>query len=88
MSLPRRKSEDWDPKGPRRYHGQVERPHRLEVAELRDDILSIAADQGAWWACLQRGWARADLEQEVLTRVIARQSMPSRYDSARAGPTK
>ncbi len=63
----------------------LDRPATLDVGARRSEILALARRCPEWRRCLAAGIDREDLEQEILCRFHARQSMPSRYDPSRSG---
>lgn len=81
----------WDPKGPRVLRPDQlskDRPAVIDFSTRRNDVISIMKSDSVWKSCLAAGYDPEDLEQDVMMRVIARQSMPSRYDPERAGLAK
>lgn len=73
---------------PRRYRLSRDRPAVLDVGKRWLDVRRVARAHPGYRRCLDVGWEREDLDAEVLVRVLARQSMPSRYDPRRAGVGK
>ena len=69
-----------------RYTPSTDRPAVLDVGARRRDVARIARRHGPLWrACLRLGWEAADLEQEVLLRILQRQRGASAYDPERSG---
>lgn len=73
---------------PRRYVASTDRPAVLDLGERWLDVRRIAKSHPNWRWCLDAGWDAEDLVAEVMVRVLARQSMDSRYDPERAGIAK
>jgi hypothetical protein len=73
---------------PRLYPPSKDRPPVLDLRERWLDVRKIAKSQPEFAACVRAGWDADDLVSEVYARALARQSMASRYDPARAGVSK
>lgn len=74
-------------RGDRRYAPSLDRA--LDLSTRWRDVLRITRSHGSLYrACVSRWPSSDDLDQEVLTRVIARQGMRSRYDPDRASVSK
>jgi hypothetical protein len=70
---------------PRRYRASTDRPAELDLRERWLDVRRVARSHPNWRWCIDAGWDPDDLVNEVMLRVLARQSMGSRYDPQRAG---
>ncbi len=70
------------------YGRSADRPPTLDLELRHLDVRRISRADPTFRACLRAGWEVDDLDAEVMLRVYARQSMPSRYDPARSCVSK
>ena len=65
-----------------------DRPEVLDVGKRYRDVKRIGRSLPQYRYCLELGWSREELDQQLLVRVHLRQSMPSRYDPTKASVSK
>ncbi|MEQ1568815.1 MAG: hypothetical protein ABMA64_24470, partial [Myxococcota bacterium] len=76
------------PERPRRYRRSADRPTHLHLDTRWRDVLALARSHPQYRECLRLGWDREDLDQEIVTRIAAKQDGASAYDRERAGVGK
>lgn len=82
------RNREWSPSDDKGTHRSKDRPAVLDVQKRWRDVRRISRSLSQYRLCLDLGWQRAELDQELLVRVHLRQSMASRYDPTRGSVGK